>query len=64
MLPVKLHAHSVQYAYRLASNKHHDALEKTFANLLIKIKSGALLVIILTPFDFSFLFLVQKVPWL
>ncbi len=49
-LAVKLHAHSVQYAYKLVSTGR--ALEKKLEQIIIKTWDGVLLVIPLIPTDF------------
>eukprot|EP00983_Pelagomonas_calceolata_P107240 1159321-Pelagomonas_calceolata.AAC.12 len=54
-LALKLHAHSVQYAYKLASAKR--ALDRLIFTLITKIRHGQLLVTSRSPLT-SFLFLL------
>jgi len=49
-LAVKLHAHLIQYAYKLVSTRR--ALEKIQYQIIIKTRNGVLLVIPLIPIDF------------
>eukprot|EP00983_Pelagomonas_calceolata_P001747 58089-Pelagomonas_calceolata.AAC.1 len=57
-LAQKLHAHSVQYAYKLASTRR--ALEKTFLTLISTIRHGLLLETLLILTDFFLLLLLVK----
>eukprot|EP00983_Pelagomonas_calceolata_P085570 1156585-Pelagomonas_calceolata.AAC.11 len=57
-LALKLHAHSVLYAYKLASARR--ALEKTSTTLVSKIRHGILLMLLLISNDI-FLFLVERI---
>eukprot|EP00983_Pelagomonas_calceolata_P079210 1154568-Pelagomonas_calceolata.AAC.12 len=54
-LALKLHAHSVQFAYKLTSIS--QALEKTLSTLIGKIRHGLLLVTLLISIDLFFVFL-------
>ncbi len=49
-LAVKLHAHSVQYAYKLVSTRR--TLEKTLQRIIIRTRNGVLLFIPLIHTDF------------